>query len=210
MAWPERPSGIHFHDETYKIQAEKIQELETTLNRVSVEHMCDVRVGVFNSLEGRDLANTGYELVRDWEMGKGFSEGRYLLLAIFLKERKMRLEYGTAFDGTDLPRYMENILSAVIAPRLKKKDYAGGVIEGFTAFQRAIEGKYLPEKPSDPINWPFWLTVIVVILAFIFGGNYYGGYGGSFFDSSGSGGFGGGGFGGGGYSGGGGGCSGSW
>jgi len=224
--WGERP-GIHFADGASVVKAGEVQTLDEKLSAVEVALKADVRVGFFRSLGGRDITNVGYEVVRDWGMGRGWSEGRYILLLVFTRDRKLRLEYGSAFDGTDLRKYADNIVQAVVVPRMKKKKYVLGASEGLLAVQRAIEGKYNPVEPPpgfwEKYRFLIWLVIIVVLPGFGSGygywypwwfgffaggwrGDYYLGDGGSSF---GGGGFGGG-FGGGGYSGGGGGVTGSW
>ena len=224
--WGERP-GIHFSDMARVVKAGDVNALEEEISQVERALRADVRVGFFPSLNGRDAANVGYEVIRDWDMGRGYGEGHYILLLIFTRDRKLRLEYGSAFDDTDLRKYAENIVQAVMVPRMKKKKYVLGTTEGLIAVQRAVEGKYNPIQPPksfwERYQFIIWLLVIVLMPGFGFGYGYWypwwfgfmlGGWRGDYYLGGGSSSFGGsgfgGGFGGGGFSGGGGGVTGSW
>lgn len=220
--WGERP-GIHFADQANAVKTAEVQPLDESIAQVELALRADVRVGFFRSLGGRDITNVGYQVIRDWDMGRGWGEDRYILLLVFTRDRKLRLEYGRAFDNTDLRKYARNIVQSIMVPRMKKKKYVLGVTEGLIAVQRAVEGKYNPLKPPKS----FWeryqhiifILIVVLMPGFGFGYGYwypwwfvflFARWGGDYYGSGGLGSFGGGGFGGGGFSGGGGGVTGSW
>ena len=211
FAWPERPAGIHFMDETLLLKPDRYQEVESALNRLSISTNCDVRVGILKSLDGKDLVQSGDELVQAWKMGTGYGKDAYILLVMFADDRKMRLEYGAKLKGTAFQSYSQNILDYVISPRLKEKDFAAGIIDGAAAFEQAFAGKYVIKKPlrspsKGEISSGALTTLLLLLALFHSSRRSYGTY----FGSDGDSGFSGGGFGGGGDSGGGGGCSGSW
>ncbi len=213
-AWPERPTGIHFMDDTLKMQTERYQDVETALNKLSFAVNCDVRVGILKSMEGKDSGEAGAELVKAWKMGTGFGNDAYILLVIFPNDRDMRLEYGAKLNGTGMDTLSQDIVNTVIAPRLKEGDYAGGIIAGATAFQQAIEGDYRPPDNSSS-NLPAGaagggggavaLAIIMTLLRMFgrYNGSSLGSGGSSTFSSSG-------GSRSSAYKGGGGGCSGKW
>jgi uncharacterized protein len=211
FAWPVRPTGIHFMDETLVLKPDRYQDVESALNKLSISTNCDVRVGMFKSLDGKDLVQSGADLVQAWKMGTNYGKGAYILLVIFVDDHKMRLEYGAKLNGTGMDSYSQEIVDDIISPRFKKKDFAGGIIDGAAAFEEAVAGSYRPKETShmgsagEISSGGLIMLLILVGLMRLFGGFF-----GSSFGSDGSSGFGGGGFGGSAYSGGGGGCSGSW
>jgi uncharacterized protein len=213
VAWPQRPVGMHFMDETLSVKPERYQELESALNKLSLDSGCDVRLGVLKSMEGKDSATAGQDVVKAWNMGIGFGEGKYILILVFPGDREMRTEYGKALNGTGMDAYLQEITNNVITPRIKEGDYAGGIIAGAEAFQQAIKGTYKPQQPapSSAGKTGGISSIVILLLAMLFGGwrRFGSGFFGDNFDSGGGSSFGSS-FGSSAYSGGGGGCSGKW
>lgn len=168
-------------------------------------------------------------LAKSWKLGKD-SDGRWIVLALFLTDRKMRLGCSENLDGK-LPNNLSlYIIESKFAPEFKKADYIKGIQDGINAIDKALAGNlripvgyristYFKNITSNRggVDLMTVLMIIILITAVVgrsryYYGGYYGGsgyYGGGWFGGSGGGGFsGGGGSSGGG--GGGGGASGGW
>lgn len=188
-----------------------------------------VVVAIFPSLEGESLEDVSIRLAERWKIGQRERNNGVLLL-VFLKEHKLRIEVGYGFEGRLTDAVAASIIRNQIAPRFRQDRYAEGLDAGLTAIFQAVAGEYRAAPPprrgnQDPLFLlPLLFPVVVfLIMAWAMAGarrqaglsgrrGYTLGPGGWYI---GSGGFGGGGFGGGGFSGGGGsfgggGSSGSW
>lgn len=178
-------------------------------------------VGTFPSLEGNSLEEFSMRLAETWKVGqKGKDNG--VILLIFKNDRKIRIEVGYGLEGVLPDATCGQIISQVIAPHFRKKDYQAGIFSGVDAIIRATQGEFQSKRQKDNTN----IKLLFLFLTFLLthwilrslstgtgtGGRRYGGFGfytggysGGGFSSGGfSGGFrgGGGGFGGGGASGG--------
>jgi uncharacterized protein len=185
-------------------------------------------VYIFPTLDGEVLEDFTIRCAERWKVGnKKFDNG--LILFVFVKERKLRIEVGYGLEGTITDAFSRRVIEQYIAPHFRQGDYAGGLSAGADALMAEIEHKEAPVAPVQtrssrgrPSNafGPlftilFWIIVIIVLASMSRrrgGGCFWplfflGGGGGRTF---GGGGGGGGGFSGGGGSFGGGGASGGW
>ena len=196
-------------------------------------------VATLPDLQGYDISDYGYRLLRNWGIGdKQRNDGALLIVAP--KERKVRIEVGYGLEGILTDALSSQIIRNAITPRFKAGDMSGGIEGGTQALinllnlppeearARAIAAEREQRASGDDgssVMLFFWIAMAVfVILPMLFGRRggrrYRGGMGpviiwgpgtgGSGWGSGSGGGWGGGGFSGGGGSGGGGGASGSW
>ena len=188
---------------------------------------------IFPSLDGEALEDFTIRCAERWKVGnKKFDNG--LILFVFIKERKIRIEVGYGLERTITDAFSRRVIDQYIAPHFRQGDYAGGLNAGADALMAEIEHKEAPVAPVQRRSQgsrgaqgagigctvAFWILIILLILIFsrgrgcfwpLFflggGGRTFGGGGGW---SGGGGGGGWGGFSGGGGSFGGGGASGGW
>jgi len=186
-----------------------------------------VVVATVKSLQGRDIADYGYQLGRHWGIGqKGKNTGAILLVAP--AEHATRIEVGYGLEGDLTDARSRVIIERMMLPRFRQGDYDGGVLAGTKAVLGTLGNTAYPvpdyksQMRDDGDGEPSgWLTTLIILgLVFFFSGRgflwpllFMGGFGGG--GSRGGGGFGGFGGGGGGFSGGGGsfgggGASGRW
>jgi uncharacterized protein len=190
---------------------------------------------IFPTLDSEVLEEFTIRCAERWKVGnKKFDNG--LILFVFVKERKLRIEVGYGLEGTITDAFSRRVIEQYIAPHFRSGDYAGGLNAGADALMAEIEHKEAPVAPVQSrssrgrrssaigplITILFWIIVVIVLAATSrrrgggFGGCFWplfflGGGGGRTFGGGGGGGGGGwGGFSGGGGSFGGGGASGGW
>lgn len=191
-------------------------------------------IALFPTLEGEDLVDYVNRIFKAWNPGqKGKDNG--IVLAVFLKERKIRIEVGYGLEATLTDARTKRIIEEEIVPRFKLGHIPQGLASGVQRILQTIEdpnAQYDP-RPRKQRSLPKFIFIgLVLIIFFILygvdrmtslsstgGSTYYrrrrspfwghGGWGGGG-SGWGGGGFGGGGFSGGGGSSGGGGASGNW
>ena len=194
-------------------------------------------VAIFSSLAGESLEDVSIRLAEQWKLGRrGRDNG--VLLVVFLKEHKLRIEVGYGLEARLTDAAAASIIRNDIAPRFREGRYTAGLDAGLTAIFQAVAGEYraTPKPPaaSDFVSLlplALGLVIMLIVLGGMLagaargrtrsrhgytagpGGWYYGGtgFGGGLGGGSRGGrGFGGGGFSGGGGGFGGGGASGDW
>lgn len=229
------PPAHYFNDYAGVVPADAAERMEAKLRAFDEQTSNQIVVAVFPELPSASLEDFTVRTAQSWRVGrKKLSNG--VVLFVFIKDRKMRIEVGYGLEGALPDATASRIVRDVMAPRFRQGDYAGGIDAALDAIIAATRGEYKAEPalpPRRPSPIPFWLIFFFVIFVVIpllrrarYGPRTYhrggwtapwwwggGGWG------SGSGGFGGGSFGGssggGGFSGGGGsfgggGASGSW
>lgn len=236
IAWPveipPRPAG-RVSDYAGKLRADERERIGRRLEAIEEATSNQIAVAIFPSLDGEDPADFSNRLFDLWKLGTAKSNNG-VLLAIFLAERRSRIEVGYGLEASLPDAMASRILAEVLAPRLRRGDWAGGVEATVDAIDSATRGEYKPpRRPNRKSTVLPLVFVVLVLVAFGVTGALRGsgggriagrrrGFRGPFDPGMGGwggrwsgGGFGGGGFGGGGFSGGGGmsgggGASGSW
>lgn len=188
-------------------------------------------VAIFRNAQGYAVEEFTIRVGEKWLVGQK-SRDNGIILAVFMEERKIRIEVGYGLEDMVPDAVAIQIAQNVISPYFKEGQYWQGIFAGVKAVMQAAAGKFEAMKKtrgsSEKNGFPFVLLVFFFLLFLSFfkrkrfssvssrgyrqsGPFWWGGFGGG----SHGGGFGGGGFGGGGFSGGGGsfgggGATGSW
>jgi len=212
----------YFNDYAGVVDAPAAERLETKLRAFDEQTSSQVVVAVFPELPSPSLEDFTIRAAQSWRVGRSKLDNGVVLF-VFVKDRKMRLEVGYGLEGALPDAIAKRIVADVVAPRFRDGDYAGGIQAGVDAIIAATRGEYQAAPRSSSPRSPGLTVWIVLLLVFVFlvipalqqargrsrtysrrgwGGPWWwmggGGFGGSGRGSWGSGGFGGGGFGGGG------------
>jgi len=102
-------------------------------------------IAVFTSLEGESLEDYSIRLAQQWRIGqKGLDDG--LILLVFLRERKVRVEVGYGLEPTITDVVASRIIRESIAPGFREGRYAAGLEAAVTAVFQRIEAKDSPAR----------------------------------------------------------------
>ena len=103
-------------------------------------------MAIFPSLEGDSVEDVAVRLEERWKVGrKGLSNG--VLLVVFLKERKLRIEVGYGLEPVITDAVAASIIRDVIAPRFREQRYAAGLDAAVDAVFARIGGGPAPPPP---------------------------------------------------------------
>ena len=219
---PPKPQG-RVSDYAGLLSPQDRARIEARLEEIERRTSNQFVVAIFPSLEGGSLEDFSIRLAETWKIGqKGRDNG--LILLVFVKDRKVRIEVGYGLEGAIPDVVAGRIIRGVLAPRFREGDFAGGILAAIDALDAASRGEFtaLPAKkgrgvPAPVVGiFPFLLFVLFLLGATrrrsaqiggrrVRRGGFYWWFGpGGFGGGRGGGGFGGGGggFGGGGASGG--------
>ncbi len=188
-------------------------------------------VAIFPDAQDYPVEEFSIRLAEKWKVGQKNPDNG-IILAIFMKERKIRVEVGYGLEDMVPDAIAIQIAQNVVSPYFKKGQYYEGIYQGVVALMQAASGKYKGVARKNRPGWSSSFSFVLLVFALIFfislfrrrkysqvssrgwrnsGPFFWGGMGGGGFGGGGS--SGGGGFGGfssGGGSFGGGGATGSW
>ena len=183
-----------FTDKAGIVNAMQAAQLDEKLQTFEQQQGAQFIVYVFPSLEGDPVEDFTIRCAEKWKVGnKKYDNG--LILFVFVKERKVRIEVGYGLEGTVTDAFSSRVIRDYIAPHFQQNDYAGGLNAAVDALIAKIKGGEPPVPPVQQqpqggrAGWsgidPFFILIIVVIF-FVFilpmlrGGRRAGGCGGCF------------------------------
>jgi uncharacterized protein len=151
------------------------------------------------NLQGSTIEDFGYQLGRYWGIGqRGKDNGALLIVA--KEERKVRIEVGYGLEDRLTDAQSSVIINQIITPAFKQGDFVAGITQGAEAMVQVLGGDPLAEPVvgasggDDVTDWKMSLLYLVLFVAFIYinlrWGRAFGGLGGGYIGSGGSGGFG--------------------
>ena len=101
------------------------------------------------SLEGDAIERFTVDCAQKWGVGQNkYDNG--LIVFVFVKERKLRVEVGYGLEGTITDAFSSDVIRDYIAPHFKQDDYAGGLNAGADAIIAKIRGGEAPVPPTSP------------------------------------------------------------
>ncbi len=164
---PDAPRG-RVSDYAGAIEPAARDRIERLLTEHERESTDQIAVAIFPSLEGEDAADFAGRLFEKWRLG-GRDRDNGVLLAVFLADRKVRIEVGYGLEGRLTDAASARILSDVLAPRFRDRDYAGGIEAACRAIVAATKGEFRadPRSRSASGSWLPLAFVVLILLAFL-------------------------------------------
>jgi len=112
------------------------ERLERTLAERERATGAQMAIAIFPSLEGEDVADVANRLFQKWRLGrKGLDNG--ILLAVFVKDRKLRLEVGYGLESVVTDAVASQVNQAVAA-RFREGRWADGLAAAVDAVYARI------------------------------------------------------------------------
>jgi uncharacterized protein len=143
------------------------------------------------SLNGDDIADYGYQLLRAWRIGqKGTNNGAVFI--IVPSEHKVRIEVGYGLEPILTDALSSVILQQAVIPKFRAGDVSGGIVDGTNAIiaqlsadpstaeakaAQAEQAARAPMRRGNPIGGIIPLIFLICIISSIF---RRGGFGGGF------------------------------
>jgi uncharacterized protein len=217
-----------FNDSANLVDTSAASALNAKLSAFEQQSGAQFIMYVLPSIEDDAIERFTIECAQKWGVGQAkYRNG--LVLFVFVKEKKVRIEVGYGLEGAITDAYSSRVIREYIAPHFQRSDWAGGLNAAADALMAKIRGGEPPVPPYQPRTsttgdgnastigtfLPFLIILVFIffILPMLTRRNRAGGCGGCLWPMLFMGGgrgttYGGGGFGGGGWGGGGGGFSG--
>ena len=139
--------------------------LEATLAERERATGVQMAIAIFPSLEGESLEDYSIRLAQEWRLGqKGLDDG--LILLVFVKERKVRVEVGYGLEPTITDVVAARVIRETIAPRFREGQYAVGLEAAVAAVFERIAAKDSPTR-RQPRGGQFPLWGVIGFFAIV-------------------------------------------
>jgi len=151
------------------LSAPERQRLENTLAERERATGAQMFIAIFPSLEGDVVEDVAVRLEERWKVGrKGADNG--VLLVVFVKERKLRIEVGYGLEPVITDAVAASIIRDGIAPRFREGRYAAGLEAAVDEVFARLGGGAAPRRArGGPAPWSAADPATVLLLALIFG-----------------------------------------
>jgi uncharacterized protein len=149
LVLPPKPDG-HINDYAGVLSSGERQALERSLTEREAATGAQMVIAIFPSLEGESLEDYSIRLAQQWRVGQKTLDNGVILL-VFLKERKIRMEVGYGLEPVVTDAVAASIERDRIAPRFREGRYAAGLDAAVAAvFERVGAGAGKPAAPPPP------------------------------------------------------------
>ena len=132
----------YFNDFANVTKPGTADRLNQSLEQFEKETSSQIVVAVFPKMQSdssvEDYVN---RLFRAWKIGQK-QKNNGVLLAVFVQDRKMRIEVGYGLEGAIPDIIAKRIIDGEITPRFKNGDFDGGLGAGVNALMQAARGEY--------------------------------------------------------------------
>lgn len=137
------PPPRFVYDGAGLLDAPSRSQLENQLLELNRTRGLQIGVAIFPSLEGEPLEEATLAVAERWQPGfKGRDDG--LLIAVFLAERKVRVEVGYGLEGAVTDLVAGRVIRERIVPAFRGKRYAEGLMDAVAALAAAAKGETVP------------------------------------------------------------------
>jgi len=160
------PPAQYFNDYASLVSADDAARLEAQLRSFDAETSNQVVVAIFPELPSPSLEDFTIRTAQAWRAGqKKLDNG--VVLFVFVKDRKIRLEVGYGLEGALPDALAKRIVDDEIATHFRAGDPAGGLSAGIDAILKATRGEYKPsgrDRSAPPILVQVLLLIVVLVV----------------------------------------------
>lgn len=145
----------------------EIEHLNQMLRTYEDTTSNQIVVAIFKNAQGYPVEEYSIRLAEMWKIGqKGKDNG--IILAIFLEERKIRIEVGYGLEDMVPDAIAIQIAQNIISPSFRDGKYYEGINKGIISLMKAASGKFkgIPRKGKKGrgTNLPLLFFVFIIIL----------------------------------------------
>ena len=160
---PPEPARF-FNDYAGVVSSQVAERLNRQLEDFEKATSSQVVVVVFPKMQSpSSIEDYVHRMFAGWKVGqRGKNNGA--LMAVFINDRKMRIEVGYGLEGALPDAVARRIIDNEITPHFKRTDYAAGLSAGVNAVLAATKGEYKAarggaRRPAGFVAW-FFDTII--------------------------------------------------
>ncbi len=156
----------HFNDYAGVVSTATAAQLNHKLEDFERRSSSQVVVAVYpEMLTHSSLEDYSHRVFDSWKIGaKGKNNG--VLLLVFIKAHRLRIEVGYGLEGALPDALGKQIIEEKIAPHFRKGDYDGGLTAGVDAILQATRGEYKSDGHTaneDTRNKMIGLSLVLIL-----------------------------------------------
>jgi len=125
--------------------------LESGLARFEAATSSQIAVAIFPSLEGESLEDFTNRVFAAWTLGQSGRDNG-VLLAIFIAEKRARIEVGYGLEGALTDAVSARVLRERLTPAFREGRYAEGIASAVAAIEEATRGEFRADEASRTRN----------------------------------------------------------
>lgn len=163
---PPSPGG-YVNDYAGLISPEARSSIASTLKSFEEQTSNQIVVVIFDSLDGQVLEDFTFRLASTWKVGQKDKKNG-VILALFVKDRKSRIEVGYGLEGVLPDAVCARILRNEITPYFRQGQYEEGIRSAVDAIQKATRGEYTSDSAGIRLDFSRAVTLFVVSVFFLF------------------------------------------
>jgi uncharacterized protein len=109
-------------------------------------------IAIFNSLDNENLEDYTNKVFHEWKIGEK-NKNNGILIALFYKEHKVRIEVGYGLEPVITDAYSKDIILSQIGPNLKNQNFELALNQAFDRIAEKIESPNsgIENKPKTSI-----------------------------------------------------------
>jgi uncharacterized protein len=162
------PPERYFNDQAGFVSPADAQRLDEKLRRFDEQSSNQIVVAIFPELPSPSMEDFTVRTAQAWRVGRQKLDNG-LILFVFVKDRKLRIEVGYGLEGAVPDALAKRIIDETIVPRLRQGDPATGLEAGIDALIAATRGEYKTERrlrsrPPGALGVGFLLFLVVLML----------------------------------------------
>ena len=149
---PPQPTNW-FTDAAGVVNGSDVAALNAKLESFEKQSGVRLMVYVFPTLGDEEASAYTIRCAEQWKIWRS-KEDKGLILAVFVKEHKIRVEVSYALEPTITDAYSSDVIRNTIAPHFRQDDYAGGLNAGIDALgsKLGIKGIAVEQPRPEPVR----------------------------------------------------------
>jgi len=140
LEFPARPAAL-VNDYAHLMSPQERAYLEQKLAAWEEATSNQLVIATFESLAGEDLSDISIRIAEAWQPGQADRDNG-VLVTVFLKDRKLRIEVGYGLEGALPDALLNDIRMNLINPHFRRGDYFNGLNVAVDAVVAAVGGEY--------------------------------------------------------------------
>lgn len=156
--------GRYFNDYAQVVSPQAADRMNRQLEEFEKATSSQVVVAVFVKMESpssiEDYVHRMFQAWKIWPKEKNNG----VLLAVFINDRKLRIEVGYGLEGALPDALGKRIIDDEITPHFKRGNYEAGLAAGINAIQAATKGEYRGTgrtKAQEPSGLDWFLKRVI-------------------------------------------------